>query len=140
MADIRHDLMSLLLSVRDQLDLPEDLQADFLPAEGDALSFQSDVTPKIRKAYINGNQEWQYAFSILAVVDGDTTSAPNLKAMGWLESLGALFEGMHDYPLSDTRIVRQGETTTPALITRTQDGRVVYSIQISIVYKEKKNA
>lgn len=139
MADIRHDLMALILSVRDQLGLPDSLQADFLPVEGDALSFQSDVTPKIRKAYINGTQEWQYAFSLLAVTDGGTTSAPNLRAMGWLESLGALFEGMHDYPLSDTRTVRQGETTTPALITRTQDGRIVYSIQISIVYKEKQN-
>lgn len=140
MADIRHDLMSFILSVRDDMELPETLQADFLPVEGDALSFQSDVTPKLGKAYINGTQEWQYAFSILAVTDGSATSAPNLRAMGWLEAIGALFEGMHDYRLSDRRTIRNGETSTPALTTRTQDGRIVYSIQISITYKEKKNA
>lgn len=137
MRSIQRELMELILAVREEFGLPETLQADFLPEKGDALSFQSDNVPKLAKSYINGSAEYNYAFSILAVTDGTETSAPNIRAMEWLEALGDLFDGMNGFRLSDTRTVITGETTTPALITRTQDNRVVYSIQISIRYKER---
>lgn len=137
MKSIQRELMELILSVRGELGLPDALQADFLPEQGDALSFQSDNVPKLAKSYINGSAEYNYAFSILAVTKGTETSAPNIKAMGWLEAIGDLFDGMNNFHLSDARTVIKGETTTPAIITRTQENRVVYSIQISIRYKER---
>ena len=136
MKSIQRELMELILANREALSLPENLQADFLPTEGDALSFQSDNVPKLAKSYISGTSEYNYAFSILAVTDGSVTSAPNLTAMNWLSALGDLFDGMHNFHLSDTRTIISGETTTPAIITRTQDNRIVYSIQITIRYKE----
>ena len=70
MKSIQRELMELILTNREALSLPENLQADFLPTEGDALSFQSDNVPKLAKSYISGTSEYNYAFSILAVTDG----------------------------------------------------------------------
>lgn len=136
MKSIQRELMEFIISVQEELNLPSSLQADFLPEKGEALSFQSDNVPKRTKSYINGSSEYQYAFTILAVTDGEQTSAPNIKAMSWLESLGDLFDGMHNFHLSDSRTITSGETATPAIVTRTQGNRLVYSIQISINYKE----
>lgn len=138
MKSIQRELMELILSLREELGLPAELQADFLPVKGDALSFQSDEVPKLYKSYITGTAEYQYAFTILAVTDGNSTSAPNLKAIGWLEAIGDYFDGIHDFPLSEKRTIEYGETATPALVQRTADNRLVYSISINISYKETK--
>ena len=75
MKSIQRELMELILANREALSLPESLQADFLPTEGDALSFQSDNVPKLAKSYISGTSEYNYAFSILAVLWATSSTA-----------------------------------------------------------------
>lgn len=136
MASVSVDIMKLLQKSQKALQLPKSLQMDYLPEKGDALSYQPDQAPKVVKSWINGSKVYSLAFSVLAVTDGSSTSAPNIRAVGWLEAIGSLFEGMSNFALSDSRIVISGEMQTPAIIRRTEDGRLVYAISIEIRYKE----
>lgn len=135
---IHVDILNLLRDNKETLGIPDNvtLQMDFLPSSGDALSYQPDQAPKTEKQWINGTRRNGLTFSVLAVTDGDSTSAPNIKAAGWLEAIGALFGGMNNFALSEQRTVIQGNVETPAILRRTEDNRVVYSILIEITYKE----
>lgn len=138
MKSIIRELIEFIMSCSKELNLPAVIAMDYLPSKGDALSFQSDMAPKLEKAYIGGTKQYAMPFTILASTDGATeTSVPNITAVGWLEALGSLFEGMCNYRLSESRTIIKGETMTPAIITRTESNRLVYAISISIKYQEE---
>lgn len=138
MSSIHADILQLISDKAEALGLPAGVSIgmDFLALEGDAVSYQPNQAPKTSKAWIDGTKTYALSFSILAVTDGSQTSAPNIEAVNWLESIAALFEGMNNFSLSDERTVISGVIQTPAIIRRTEDNRLVYSIDIEIEYKE----
>lgn len=138
MSSIHRDLMEHFISIADELGLPRQIALDFLPSRQDALSIQPDANPKTEKAYIGGSKVCLFPFTVLATTSGAKSSAPSLKAIDWLNSIGSHFEGMSNYRLSDNRTILNGETMTPALLARNADGQLVYSMSISIRYEENK--
>lgn len=136
MASIHKDIMEFLISHAGELELPTFIQMDYLPANQDAISFQPDASPKVEKAYIGGSKVCSFPFTILATTKGSKSSEPSLRAMDWLNSIGALFEGMSNFKLSNSRMILNGEAMTPALVNRHQDGRLIYSISINIRYED----
>lgn len=136
MKSIQKDIMEFLISHAGELGLPTFIQMDYLPANQDAISFQPDASPKVEKAYIGGSKVCSFPFTILATTKGSKSSEPSLRAMDWLNAIGALFEGMSNFKLSDSRTILNGETMTPALVNRHQDGRLIYSISINIRYED----
>lgn len=136
MKSINHDILSLLLESREALELPETIQMDFLPSSGDAISYQPNSAPKVVRAWIDGTATYSLTFSILAITDGSSTSAPNLRAVEWLDAIATLFTGMNNFALDSGRTVISGACDTPAILRRTEDSRVSYAIEITIDYKE----
>ena len=136
MKNISYDLLQLLIDHKKELGLPNTILFDYLCDKGDALSLETTPSPKLEEEYIDGSQIYGYRFEILAATDGGRNSAPNAKAMQWLENIGEFFEAMEDYPLSENRMIHEAELMTPALFFRTEDGRIIYSISIRIIYEE----
>ena len=136
MKNISYDLLQLLISHEKELGLPSTILLDYLNDVGDALSLETTPSPKLEEEYIDGSQIYGYSFEILAATDGGRNSEPNEKAIEWLESIGAFFDSMEDYPLSENRMIHAAELMSPALFFKTQDGRIIYSISIRIIYEE----
>lgn len=134
---INYDILSLLLSVRDVLELPEAIQMDYLPPKGDAIAYQPNGGADVIKTYLDGSKVCVLDFSILAVTtDHMKSSEPSLRVTSWLEAIGTLFAEMNNYRLSENRVIIRGTRQKPVIIRRTDDGRVVYSIELKIEYEE----
>lgn len=136
MASIQREIMELMINNAEALGLPKNIQMDYLPPNMDAIALQPDASPKVEKAYIGGSKVCTFPFTMLATTKGSKSSEPSIKAMDWLNAIGALFEGMSNFQLSTSRKILNGETMTPALVNRHQDGRLIYSISINIRYED----
>lgn len=136
MASIQKEILELLIEKSEALGLPQFIQLDYLPAKKDALSIQPDASPKVEKAYIGGTKICTFPFTVLATTSGAKSSAPNLKAIDWLNTIGDLFEGMSNFKLSETRRILSAEAMTPAMANRLENGQLVYTISINIRYEE----
>jgi hypothetical protein len=132
------DILLLLEDGKDVLGLPSWLQMDRLPEKGDGISVQMAKTPKILRQYITGKSKQRATFEVLArTTELEQTSSANLTATNWLEAIGALFSGMHDFVLSETRTITSGEVTSPSIVTRTDGNRITYSITVEIEFTEE---
>lgn len=136
MASIQREILELMINNAEALGLPKNIQMDYLPSKQDALALQPDASPKVEKAYIGGSKVCSFSFTILASTAGLKSSEPQMRAIDWLNAIGDLFENMSNFRLSDKRVIISGETMTPALVSRSENGRLVYSISINIRYEE----
>lgn len=137
MSSIQSDLLNFLLAKREDLGIPEFIGLDFLPENKDALSIQSDGSPKVERAYIGGDKICNYSFTVLASSKGMKSAKPSLNTIEWLNIIGTLFEGMHNFQLSDSRRILSGEvTSTPSLVVRYETGHLAYSMSLNIRYEE----
>lgn len=137
MKSIAYDLLALLVENGGALGLPEYVQMDFLPESGDGVSLQMAGTPRLLKSYINGRRQYQTAFNVLARSDVGKTSEVRLKVYDWLSAVASLFEGMNRFALSAGRTILTGEASAPSIVSQTTDGRITYSVAITIEYEEK---
>lgn len=137
-APLIKDLVLLLVSNRTALGIPTTVRMDRIMQDGDCISIAMNGTPKTEKQYINGSRVRQSSFGVLAATDESTSDAQNLKAVSWLEAIGALFEGMNKFALSKERTILEAtQVTMPTIVSRTDSGRVTYVLTISIRYREE---
>ena len=136
MKNISYDLLKLLIAHEKELGLPNTILLDYLCEKGDALSLETTPSPSVEVEYVDGTRIYSYRFEILAATDGGRNSKPNTKAIQWLDNIGEFFDAMNGYPLSENRMIITSELMSPALFFRTEDGRIIYSINIRILYEE----
>jgi len=140
MSPLIKDLVLLLVTNRDDLEIPSTVRMDRLMETGDSISVAMNGTPKTLKEYINGSRERRASFDVLGITTQGTSDAKNLQVVTWLEAIGALFEGMRNFTLSTARtVISATQITTPMIVGRTDDGRVTYVINIAIRYREEQN-
>jgi hypothetical protein len=135
---IVRDILELLDANMAGLGLPSvSLLPDMLPDTGDGISVVQTSGAKTLKSFINGKRRCQASFGILARTDGTQTGSATLKAIGWLDAIGSLFEGMNRFTLGSGRIVLKGTITgEPTITTRSQDNRITYQLTVGIEYEE----
>ena len=130
MSAIVQDVVELLITKWTLLSLPA-VTMDYLPETGDGLSVQAQE-PKAYKAFIDGTKFYRFVFTLMARTD----NSKRLTAVAWLEACGALFSGMKNFALSATRNVIDGESSTPSIISQTEQGRITYGMTVTIKYME----
>ncbi len=131
------DIVTLLVNNRTILGIPTTVRMDRLMEAGDSISVAMNGTPKTLKEYINGTKVRSASFDVLAITSEGASDAQNLAAVVWLETIGALFEGMRNYALStDRTVIEATQVTTPTIVSRTDTGRVRYVLNISITFRE----
>lgn len=137
MSALVKDLVMLLIANRTELGIPTNVRMDRLMETGDSVSVVMNGTPKTLKEYVNGSRVRRASFDVMAITDEAASDANNLKAMEWLEAIGALFEGMNRFALSDTRTINEAtQVTMPSIVSRTDTGRITYVLNINIEYRE----
>lgn len=131
------DILVLLNDNKTTLGLPDVLPLpDLLPETGDGISVAQIQVAKTLQEYLDGSRVRKATFAILARTDGGSNGSGSLKAIGWLEAVGALFESMRRFQLSEARTILEADTTTPGIITRDDNDRVTYQLTIACTYKE----
>lgn len=132
------DLVLLLVANRSALGIPSTVRMDRLMETGDSISVAMRGTPKTLKEYINGNKLRSANFDVLCITSEGANDLQNLTAVSWLDAIGALFEGMKNFSLSEGRTVSQAtQVTMPTIVSRTETGRITYVLNISIKYREE---
>lgn len=138
MSPVVKDLVLLLIANRTALGIPTTVRMDRLMESGDSISVAMNSVPKTEKEYINGAKVRQASFGVLAVTSEAVSDIQNLAAFAWLEAIGALFEGMKNFSLSEGRtIIEATQVTMPTIVSRTDTGRITYVLNISIKYREE---
>jgi hypothetical protein len=132
------DLVLLLVANRTDLGIPSTVRMDRLMETGNSISVAMRGTPKTLKEYINGNKLRSANFDVLAITSEGANDLQNLTAVSWLDAIGALFEGMKNFSLSEGRTISQAtQVTMPTIVSRSESGRVSYVLNISIEYREE---
>jgi hypothetical protein len=132
------DLVLLLVANRTELGIPATVRMDRLMETGDSISVAMRGNPKTLKEYINGSRVRSADFDVLGITSEGASDAQNLTVVSWLEAIGALFEGMKNFELSDERtVVEATQVTMPTIVSRTDTGRVTYVLNIAIKYREE---
>ena len=135
-----YDLVMLLTTNRTTLGIPDSVRMDRLMEDRDCISIAMRGMPKVLKEYINGSKQLTATFDVLAETLEGASDAKNLGAVEWLLSIGAMFEGMKRFSLSDNRtVLRASQTTMPTIVGRNDAGRVSYVMTVSIDYEEHSN-
>lgn len=133
------DILVLLNSNKTVLGLPDVLPLpDLLPETGDGISVAQIQVAKTLREYLNGKRVRKATFAVLVRTDGGNNGSGSLKAISWLEAVGALFEGMKRFQLSATRTINGADTTTPSIINRDDNNRVTYQLTIECEYVEQE--
>ena len=133
------DILLLLNADRAALGLPDVLPLpDLLPETGDGISVAQIQVAKTVQEYLNGARVRKATFAVLARTDGGSNGSGSLRAISWLEAVGALFEGMRRFQLSETRTILEADATTPGIITRYENGRVTYQLTVACTYREQE--
>lgn len=134
------DILRLLDTNGEALGLPDVLPLpDLLPETGDGISVAQIQVAKTLREYLNGTRVRKATFAFLARTDGGSNGNGSLKAISWLEAVGALFEGMRRFQLSETRTINGADTTTPSIINRDENNRVTYQLTVECEYMEQED-
>ena len=132
------DVVLYLVNNSQRLQVPS-ARLDFLPVSGDALAVWQQENPKIEREYINGSKILQGQFKVMLMAQEDlTNSVVNLQAISKLEDIGSDFEAMDNFQISEKRVMIQCEANMPTIVSREQNGAVVYETTITCYYKESK--
>lgn len=131
------DVVLTLIGNAGTMGIAAPVRMDYLPHEGQAISVWQMEKPKVERAFINGSRILQGSFKVLAQSKEDASnSTVNLALVSQLEAVGAFFEAMDNFSLSAGRTALGCESTMPTIISREENGTVVYGITIDCRYKE----